>query len=295
MKYLYTALSAAMAAGFAIAAVSSAAAAPCATATDLLEDIQKRGMIRVGFVQSKPYQFKNDDGVLEGVVVNATKFLADDLLKVDLEWVESSWDTMIAGLQSDKYDIIMSNTARRPARAEAVWFTKPWIIGAQSFLTRKDDRVATLADLDKPGNVIVVRLGSAAHITYTENSPDFFKNATIKALGPQGLPEQEVASKRAVAWGAGMTETAQVAKANPEWARSIILPETPRSVGAGFIVPQCQDNLLHFMNVFMDTLIESQFFIKQAELYPDLVVGAIVAPTQTMGDLDRLFGPDWNK
>lgn len=295
MSIIRTALVATMAAGVASFAAAGAVAAPCGNAPDLLEQIQKRGKIRVGYVNSKPYQFKNDEGVLEGVVVNATKFLADDLLKVDLEWVESTWGTMIAGLQADKYDIIMSNTARRPARAEAVWFTKPWIIGAQSFLTRKDDNVATLADLDKPGNVIVVRLGSAAHITYTENSPDFFKFATVKALGPEGLPEQEVASNRAVAWGAGMTETAQVAKANPEWARSIILPETPRSVGAGFIVPQCQDNLLHYMNIFMDTLIESRFFIKQAEVYPDLVVGAIVAPTQTMGDLDRLFGPDWNK
>ena len=64
-------------------------------------------VFRVGYVQSKPYQFKSDDGVLQGVVVNATKILAGDLLKVDLEWVESSWDTMIAGLQADKYDIIM--------------------------------------------------------------------------------------------------------------------------------------------------------------------------------------------
>lgn len=138
--------------------------------------------------------------------------------------------------------------------------------------------------MDKAGNAVVVRLGSAAHITYTENSPDFFKSAEIKALAPLALPEQEVASGRAVAWGAGMTETMQVARANPDWAQSIALPETPRSVGAGFVVPQCQFNLLHYMNLVVDTLIETQFFIKQTEIYPDLVRDAIVRPTKLTGD-----------
>ena len=74
-------------------------------------------------------------------------------------------------------------------------------------------------------------------------------------------------------------------RANPDWARSIVLPETPRSVGAGFIAAQCQFNLLHYMNIFVDDLIETLFFIKQAELYPDLVRNAIVVPTKLMGDL----------
>lgn len=265
----------------------SALAASCADAPDLLEEIQKRGSLRIGWINSKPYQFKNEKGELEGVLVNAAKMLTDELLKVEAEWVEAKWDTFIAGLQSGKYDVVISNVARRPNRAVSVWFTKPWIIGYQSFLVRKDKNVRTLADLDQDGNTVVVRLGSAADITYTENSPDFFKTAQIKSLAPPALPEQEVASGRAIAWGAGMTETQQVARANPDWAEAIVLPETPRSVGAGFVVPQCQHNLLHYMNIFVDTLIETQFMVKQAELYPDLVLGAVVAPTKLMGDTGR--------
>lgn len=41
------------------------------------------------------------------------------------------------------------------------------------------------------------------------------------------------------------------------------------------------------MNIFMDNLIETQFFVKQAELYPDLVRDAIVVPTSLRGDLIR--------
>jgi cystine transport system substrate-binding protein len=264
--------------------VTSAFAANCSTAPDLLEEIQKRGKIRIGWINSKPYQFKNEKGELEGVLVNAGKMLSEELLKVEAEWVESGWDTFIAGLQSDKFDVVLSNVARRPNRAASAWFTKPWIIGYQSFLVRKDKQIRSLADIDKDGNTVVVRLGSAAHITYTENTPDFFRSAELKSLGATGLPEQEVASGRAVAWGAGMTETQQVARANADWAEAIVLPETPRSVGAGFVLPQCQHNLLHYMDIFVDTLIETQFMKKQAELYPDLVWGAVVAPTRLIGD-----------
>ncbi len=262
-------------------------AANCADAPDMLEEIQKRGTIRIGWINSKPYQFRNENGELEGVLVNAATMLSDELLGVEAEWVEAKWDTFIAGMQSDKYDIVISNVARRPNRAVSVWFTKPWIIGYQSFLVRKDADVSTLSDLDQEGQTVVVRLGSAAHITYTENNPDFFQHAELKSLAPPALPEQEVASGRAIAWGAGMTETQQVARANPDWAKAIVLPETPRSVGAGFVIPQCQHNLLHYMNIFVDTLIETQFMVKQAELYPDLVLGAVVQPTQLMGDAAR--------
>lgn len=283
MKIRSTVMAAA-AALIGFAATSPALSASCSDAPDLLEEIQKRGTIRIGWINSKPYQFRNEDGELEGVLVNAANMLTDELLNVEAEWVEAKWDTFIAGLQAGKYDVVISNVARRPNRATSVWFTKPWIIGYQSFLVHKDADIDSLEDLDQEGNTITVRLGSAAHITYTENNPDFFQNAELKALAPPALPEQEVASRRAVAWGAGMTETQQVARANPEWAESIVLPETPRSVGAGFVVPQCQHNLLHYMNIFVDTLIETQFMVKQAELYPDLVLDAVVAPTELFGD-----------
>ena len=87
--------------------------------------------------------------------------------------------------------------------------------------------------------------------------------------------------------GAGSIETQQVARANPDWAEVVVLPESPRSVGAGFVMQQCQHNLLHFMNTFVDTIIETNFMAKQAELYPDLVNDAVVAPTRLNGDIPR--------
>ena len=265
----------------------SANAANCSNATDALEDILKRGKIRIGWINSKPFQYRNDRGELEGVFINAGNMLGEELLKVEVEWVEAKWDTFIAGLQSGKFDIVISNVARRPNRASSVWFTKPVVIGSQTFLVRKDANIKQLSDIDKPGNNIVVRLGSAAHITYTENDKEFFTNATIKSVAPPAIPEQDVASGRAIAMGAGSIETQQIARANPDWAEVVVLPESPRSVGAGFVMQQCQHNLLHFMNTFVDTIIETNFMAKQAELYPDFVLDAVVAPTRLIGDISK--------
>lgn len=264
-----------------------AMAANCSNAPDLLEEILKRGKIRIGWINSRPFQYRNEKGELVGAFVNAGKMLGDELLKVEVEWVEAKWDTFIAGLQSGKFDVVISNVARRPNRTVSAWFTKPVVIGSQTFLVRKDRNITKLSDIDNPGDIIVVRLGSAAHITYTENDKEFFQNARIKSLAPPGLPEQEVASGRAVAMGAGSIETQMIARANSEWAEVVVLPESPRSVGAGFVMLQCQHNLLHYMNTFVDTIIETQFMAKQAELYPDIVLDAVVAPTQLIGDLPQ--------
>jgi len=263
-----------------------AAAAQCTADTpDLLDQIKQRGELRVGYVNSKPYVYKNlQTGELEGVVVEAAKMLTERYMKVKLTWVEAKWDTMIAGLQAQKYDVIMVNTGRGQERAEAVWFTEPWIMGQQAFLVRKQDHIHTLADLDKPGNTIVVLAGERAHAVYTKESPHFFQHATIKPVVPPAMPEQDVATGRAIAYGAGNIDVYAIAQANPDWSEMLILPEAPRANGAGFIVPQCQANLLQYMNVYLDTLIEGKFLYQWALQY-GLPTDSIVAPRPTYGDL----------
>lgn len=174
----------------------------CSQSSDLLNDILERKEIKVGWVGAKPFQYRDENGKLTGAFVNAGNMLAADFLDVKITRIEARWDTFISGLQSGKFDVVISNVARRPNRATSVWFTKPIAIGFQALLVRKDRGPLQLLDIDQPNNTIVVRMGSAAHITYTENSSNFFKNATIKPIIPPVSPEQEVASGRAFAMGA---------------------------------------------------------------------------------------------
>jgi ABC-type amino acid transport substrate-binding protein len=264
---------------------ATARANVCDQAPDLLEEIIKRGEIRVGWISAKPFQYIDENGNLTGAFINAGNMLANRLLIVKITWVEARWDTFIAGLQSGKFDIVISNVARRPSRALSVWFTKPIALGVQALLLRKDTVAQDIADLDRPENTIVVRMGSAAHIIYTDNRDDYFKSATIKPIVPPISAEQEVASGRAVAMGAPLSELTQIARANPDWAQILKIPSTTPTTGIGFVVPHCHYNLLHCMNIFVDTLIESRFITSQVEEFPDLVLDEYVAPTTLIGDL----------
>ncbi len=41
------------------------------------------------------------------------------------------------------------------------------------------------------------------------------------------------------------------------------------------------------MNTFVDTIIETNFMAEQADIYPDIVLDAVVAPTRLIGDIPR--------
>ena len=266
---------------------ASAYADSCGNAPDILEEILDRKEIRVGWISAKPFQYRNENGELKGAFINAGNMLASQLLNVKITWVEARWDTFIAGLQSGKFDVVISNVARRPNRALSIWFTKPVAHGYQAFLVRKDAHVKSMTDIDRPENNIVVRMGSAAHITYTSNNETYFKHATIKPIVPPVSPEQEVASGRSIAMGAPLSELIQIAKANSDWAEILNLSNGLPTGSIGFVVPQCQHNLLHFMNLFVDTLIETRYMDKQAKLFPDIVPEQYIAPTKLLGDLPK--------
>lgn len=257
----------------------------CTQAPDLLQEIIKKGEIKVGWVSAKPFQYVDENGDLKGAFVEAGNMLANDFLNVDITWVEARWDTFIAGLQTGKFDIVISNVARRSNRALSIWFTKPIAFGSQALLIRKDSGISSISDIDKEGNTIVVRLGSAAHSAYTEDHKNFFKNAQIKSIVPPVHAEQEVASGRAIAMGAPVSELAHIVRANNDWADILLVPNARAGGGIGFVVPQCQHNLLHFMDLFIDTLVERKFMAEQAQLYPDLLAEQFVAPKVLLRDL----------
>ena len=45
---------------------------------------------------------------------------------VKVEFVPTTWQTLINGLNANQYDIVMTGTSMSVARAKAVGFTMPW-------------------------------------------------------------------------------------------------------------------------------------------------------------------------
>src|SRR5215472_14428540 len=71
----------------------------------LLKEIHDKGELRVGLALAEPHQFKDaGTGEWKGIAVDMMKDWAK-ILGVKFVPVDTSWDTMIPGLEAGKYDI----------------------------------------------------------------------------------------------------------------------------------------------------------------------------------------------
>lgn len=145
------------------AAGSSLFFAPfAARAEGTLEEVKKRGTLRVGVTQAPPW-FSKDPKTGQwnsGVGIFFGKAMADKL-GVKMETVEVSWGNSIAALQADKIDIMFMIDAT-PERKQAVDFPEsPLLWYALAALTRDDLTVKTWEDLNKAGVKIAVPQASS--------------------------------------------------------------------------------------------------------------------------------------
>lgn len=161
-----------------------------------IQKVKKEGVLRAGVAIAAPTAFKDPkSGDLEGIVIQIGKEAAKRL-GVKFEASETGWDTIIAGLQANKYDVALAGLFETPQRRQVVDFVT---IGEEgiAFLVRKDNnKLNTADDLNKSGVTIATVTGSGSEQMIREN----FKNSEIKSIisstGGSGAPPEEVIAGR---------------------------------------------------------------------------------------------------
>jgi len=99
----------------------------------------KKGVLMVGMeIGYPPMEYFAEDGKTPiGFDVEMAKALADKMgLKV--EYVDTAWDGIFAGVETDKYDCIMSSVTFTEERAAKYNFTRPYAVNSQLLIVRKD-------------------------------------------------------------------------------------------------------------------------------------------------------------
>jgi ABC-type amino acid transport substrate-binding protein len=120
-----------------------------------LDAVLKSKKIRIAVDTTyPPMEFEANDGKVIGLDVDLARALAK-ILKVEAEFIVMPWDGILAGLQSNRYDIIMSSMNVTPERSQQVNFV-PYLSMGQIFVIKKNTApVKTEADLK--GRVIAVQ------------------------------------------------------------------------------------------------------------------------------------------
>lgn len=93
---------------------------------DLFATIQDAGIIKVGTEGTyAPYTFHNEDGDLTGYDVEVAQAVAEKL-GVKAEFVETKWDSIIAGLDAKRFDIIVNQVGITEERQQKYSFSTPY-------------------------------------------------------------------------------------------------------------------------------------------------------------------------
>jgi len=88
-----------------------------------LDTIQQQGQLRVCTTGDyKPYTFKRTDGDFEGIDIAMARSLADSL-GVKVEWVQTTWKTLMPDMQAGKCDIGMGGISVTLERQKKAYFS----------------------------------------------------------------------------------------------------------------------------------------------------------------------------
>lgn len=160
-------------------------------------------------------------GALEGIDIEMAQNFAADL-GVSIQFVDSSFKTLIADLTEDKCDVSMHGIGITPARQEKLDFSRPHLrSGIYAITSKTNPVVAGWADIDKPGVVVAAQAGTyMVDVMKTE-----LKQATLNVVATPEAREQEVMSGRADLF---MTDYPYSRKmlARHDWAK-LLAPPTP--------------------------------------------------------------------
>ncbi|CAE09431.1 transporter substrate-binding domain-containing protein [Wolinella succinogenes] len=160
-----------------------------------LNEIIKRGELRVGLEPGYlPFEMKDKKGNVIGFDVDLAREMAK-AMGVKLKLVPTSWDGLIPGLVTEKFDIIISGMTISQERNLRVNFVEPYIVVGQSLLVKKglEKGVKSYKDLDKPELTLVTKFGVSAEYA----AKRLFKNAKLKTYDTEAEAVQEVLNGKA--------------------------------------------------------------------------------------------------
>jgi cystine transport system substrate-binding protein len=122
------------------AAASGAASSAASTgAADQLAAIQANGKLVVALEGAwQPWSYHDESDTLMGYDVEVSRAIAKKL-GVEPEYVESDWDSLFAGLDAGRFDIVCNGVEVTDERAKTYDFTTPYGYIHTALAVRKDN------------------------------------------------------------------------------------------------------------------------------------------------------------
>ncbi|NIF28438.1 transporter substrate-binding domain-containing protein [Pantoea sp. Tr-811] len=204
-----------------LVAAFSASSAMAADAGDSWKAVREAGVLRCGAATSPPYVMRDPrTGDYSGLFPDLCKQFGEQVLKVKVQFVDTSWDNIVAGLQSQKWDLSLALNDT-PERRKAISFSKPAIGYSVNFAYNSKNPklaagVAGMADIDKPGISVAVMSGTAQDKAISA----VLKQATIVRLPGFDETRLSLMAKRSDFLADDSMTNTLLTSAHPDWAKT---------------------------------------------------------------------------
>ena len=132
-------------------------------------------VLRVGIDNTyPPMEYSDDAGKLAGFDIELATAVGEKLGK-KVEFVPTEWGAIFLGLDSDKYDVIMSSLSITDERKKTMEYTKAYVANSQAIIVKKDDTTVN-SEKDLKDKVVAVQKAT----TSDEACQEFTKETPFK-------------------------------------------------------------------------------------------------------------------
>lgn len=211
---------------------------------DILARVQENGTIRIGLEGTyRPYAFHDETGELVGFEKEIADAIAEGL-GVTPEYIETEWDSLIAGLDVDRYDLVVNNVGITPEREEKYAFTEPYARSIGRIAVPEGSEVQTVEELE----------GKRSAQTATSNWAQQMEALGAEIVPVQGFAEaiELVIQGRADATANDIISFQTYQEEHPDAAFRLLDAELPTDVTVGAIMQKGQDALLGAVDEILD-------------------------------------------
>ncbi|MGP4039368.1 amino acid ABC transporter substrate-binding protein [Gracilibacillus sp. D59] len=150
------------------------------TATNLYKQIQEDGVITVGTEGTyAPFTFHNEEDKLTGYDVEVMREVASRL-GLEVEFKETQWDSMFAGLNAERFDVIANQVGINEERLKSYDFSEPYTYsGAVVVVPADNENVTSFEDIK----------GKKSAQSLTSNFGSIAEENGAEIIGVEGLAQ----------------------------------------------------------------------------------------------------------
>ena len=221
-----------------------------ASGTDRLSEIKNRGVLLVGATGDyRPMSYREPDtGEYWGFDADLAQDLADSL-GVDLQYVPTSWPTLMDDTLAGKFDLAVCGITITDARKEQALMSEGYLVNGKTIICRSEDaaKYTDLESINKPEVRVMVNPGGLNEKFARENLPDVTLivhdvNQDIPGLIAEGAADIMITEIMEAGYYVGQDERLAAPLINEPFTHGEL----------GVLMPKGSEDLLEYVNAFLE-------------------------------------------